>query len=609
MVFRVKQQFQGSVTYSWRSATAGSTRLARQAGAAQAAKATTASTSGAARNVTGSAGFTPYSSAASKWVSAAAPANPMAMPVSAIRRPLPATIRSTSAERAPSAMRMPNSRVRRLTENASTPKIPTAASASAPNVPTSCARKRGWAMDWAATSSMVRTRVTACSFVHARDGGLHRGRHRQRISRGTHRDRCGEPRILCNRHVDLQLILLGGPRDFDLMNYAHHLAHHGLRSAHIHGLYSYVRPNLLHARLHALQIPPHQFFVDDAHRRGRGIVVFREGAAAYQPDPQRLEILCIDHLIVRRWFLGLAYRRRAHHGESLADFPAIHRQAEPQPHGAHARQAGHFTLGGLVECERALGRFVPRQRERDVHRQDAIRVVARIHAVQRDHGTQQQTRAGDEHDGDRDLGDGQGGSECSARTGEAAARNASVSEMRLACHVGAMPNSRPVSSVASSVNPAIRASKSRVIDTGSVSSDSHAGAARKITSASRMPAAPPIADSSTLSVSSCRRMRAGLPPNDARTAISRVRPTPRASSRFAMLAQAISSTKPATAASIRDVIRRSRPTSACRSGSTVMPQPLLVSGAMRAMFSAIGAMPARACSNVTPGFKRPRTCR
>src|ERR1039458_6109416 len=319
----------------------------------------------------------PYSSAASKWVRAAAPANPMAMPVSAIRRPLPTTIRSTSAERAPSAMRMPNSRVRRLTENASTPKIPTAASASAPNVPTSCARKRGWAMDWAATSSMVRTRVTACSFVHARDGGLHRGRHRQRISRGTHRDRCGEPRILCNRHVDLQLILLGGPRDFDLMNYAHHLAHHGLRSAHIHGLYSYVRPNLLHARLHALQIPPHQFFVDDAHRRGRGIVVFREGAAVYQPDPQRLEILRIDHLIVRRGFLGLAYRRRAHHGESLADFPAIHRQAEPQPHLAHARQAGHFTLGGLVECERALGRFVPRQRERDVHRQDAIRVVAR----------------------------------------------------------------------------------------------------------------------------------------------------------------------------------------------------------------------------------------
>src|ERR1035441_2059124 len=103
---------------------------------------------GAARNVTESAGFTPYSSAASKWVRAAAPANPMAMPVSAIRRPLPATIRSTSAERAPSAMRMPNSRVRRLTENASTPKIPTAASASAPNVPTSCARKRGWALGW-----------------------------------------------------------------------------------------------------------------------------------------------------------------------------------------------------------------------------------------------------------------------------------------------------------------------------------------------------------------------------------------------------------------------------------------------------------------------------
>src|ERR1022692_3707512 len=57
IVFRVKQQFQGSVTYSWRSATAGSTRLARQGGPPKAPKAPTASTSGASRNVTGSAGF------------------------------------------------------------------------------------------------------------------------------------------------------------------------------------------------------------------------------------------------------------------------------------------------------------------------------------------------------------------------------------------------------------------------------------------------------------------------------------------------------------------------------------------------------------------------
>ena len=33
-----------------------------------------------------------------------------------------------------------------------------------------------------------------------------------------------------------------------------------------------------------------------------------------------------------------------------------------------------------------------------------------------------------------------------------------------------------------------------------------------------------------------------------------------------------------------------------------MPQPLLVSGEMRAMFSAIGVMPARACSMVTPAL-------
>ena len=61
----------------------------------------------------------------------------------------------------------------------------------------------------------------------------------------------------------------------------------------------------------------------------------------------------------------------------------------------------------------------------------------------------------------------------------------------------------------------------------------------------RAPSRPraPASESSTLSVSSCRMMRPRPAPMAARIAISRRRPTARASSRFATFAQAISSTK------------------------------------------------------------------
>ena len=55
---------------------------------------------------------------------------------------------------------------------------------------------------------------------------------------------------------------------------------------------------------------------------------------------------------------------------------------------------------------------------------------------------------------------------------------------------------------------------------------------------------PPIMESSTLSVRSCRTMRPRAAPMAARIAISRERPIARANSRLATLAQAISRTQP-----------------------------------------------------------------
>jgi hypothetical protein len=135
------------------------------------------------------------------------------------------------------------------------------------------------------------------------------------------------------------------------------------------------------------------------------------------------------------------------------------------------------------------------------------------------------------------------------------------------------------------------------------------GAVRIATHASASPAAPPISASIRLSVSSCVTILARVPPIAARTAISRDRPSARASRRFATFAQAISRTKPTTPVSTNEVVFNSPPTIASRSGAIVTPQPLLLSGHASARRLAMPVMSAFACSIVTPGFSRAITCK
>ena len=73
----------------------------------------------------------------------------------------------------------------------------------------------------------------------------------------------------------------------------------------------------------------------------------------------------------------------------------------------------------------------------------------------------------------------------------------------------------------------------------------------------RSPSTPPHTASSRLSVSSCRTTRVRRAPRASRTAISRRRLDPRASSRFATLAQAMRSTKPTAASSTSSDVRMS----------------------------------------------------
>ena len=102
------------------------------------------------------------------------------------------------------------------------------------------------------------------------------------------------------------------------------------------------------------------------------------------------------------------------------------------------------------------------------------------------------------------------------------------------------------------------------------------GSSRTSVHASARPAAPPAADSTRLSVRSCRTSRVRLLPSAARIVSSRWRATPRESSRFATLAQAMSSTR-ATALASRRIAGRTVSVRSSTSGrartTTAPPRP------------------------------------
>ena len=123
--------------------------------------------------------------------------------------------------------------------------------------------------------------------------------------------------------------------------------------------------------------------------------------------------------------------------------------------------------------------------------------------------------------------------------------SAGTSPGRDASSAGATPNRMPVTHDSSSAKRRTRWSMAK--STASGRAPAGGGAALKppmIAQASRTPATPPSRDNRTLSVSSWRMRRARLAPRASRTAISRRRAAALDSSRFAIFAQAISSTAP-----------------------------------------------------------------
>ena len=103
----------------------------------------------------------------------------------------------------------------------------------------------------------------------------------------------------------------------------------------------------------------------------------------------------------------------------------------------------------------------------------------------------------------------------------------------------------------------IRASGAAWMRIGWPAEGTSARSARVSATAITRPSAPPAIDSTRLSTSSWRTSCPRVAPIDRRTAISRCRMNPRAMSRFATLAQAMSSTSPTMHMSTMSAVEKS----------------------------------------------------
>ena len=151
-------------------------------------------------------------------------------------------------------------------------------------------------------------------------------------------------------------------------------------------------------------------------------VLRRERAAAKHRNRERFEVARRDHAIVRRGRVARLQRRPP------ADVERQHVVATERQrlHGGGRLHAGlGLELGDQIVEERVMGlrRPVRRPRQRDLKREHALRLESRIDVDELVEAAQQQRRARQQHDRQRDLRDEQHAAHPAAtgRRGRAAA--------------------------------------------------------------------------------------------------------------------------------------------------------------------------------------------
>ena len=173
---------------------------------------------------------------------------------------------------------------------------------------------------------------------------------------------------------------------------------------------------------------------------------------------------------------------------------------------------------------------------------------------------------------------------------------------RIACTAGTSPNTSPVRIDTPTANTATGHASPMFCARGSAAA---LAALRSDTphKATSNPAAPLTHARTTLSIRSCRKIRPRPAPSAKRSAISLRRPTPRASSRLATFAQAISRTSTTAPRSIRSAGRTFCTSRSC-TGVTSTRTSRFDSGSWASSWRAIASISSRASSSDTPRLTR-----
>ena len=170
------------------------------------------------------------------------------------------------------------------------------------------------------------------------------------------------------------------------------------------------------------------------------------------------------------------------------------------------------------------------------------------------------------------------------------------------CIAGIRPQKMPARKLTASVK--LSTQPLRFVDFMLGRSEGTKAAIRRSPAAARKrPSVPPRSERTVLSVRSCPSRRERFAPSAIRRAISFCRAALRASSKFTMLAQATSSTKPTAPKSTNNATRIFA-AEASSIGFTSMPQFLCVSGKAWSSWRFSASSSACACAMVTPGFRR-----
>src|SRR5581483_9146601 len=269
-----------------------------------------------------------------------------------------------------------------------------------------------------------------------------------------------------------------------------------------------------------------------------------------------------------------------------------HRHHDARPQHARDRLQPLLQPAEPVGPLRRLPVFVTVQTQ--PQREDVARVKARVNLTQAPEAPDEQPGPGEQHERKRDLGHDERAAH--PPRGAVGRGGRAFLERSRQIDSGDGPRGREAE------QPSTRAS-SRTSSSRGRSPGPSASSASTPHAASNTPQTPPATASSRLSVSNCRMTRQRPAPSATRTAISRRRTAPRASSRPATLTHATASTQP-TAPSSTKSGRRKSPVSSRMAGMTRAPVYLLVSGYCARNAAVIASSSACACPGVTLGFNR-----